>query len=303
MDKKNIFIWNIIFLAMVFFCPQISQAQESKITVDRGIIDLSSQSGRDAEFYFSVRNDSAENQKIDLSASDIRIGDDNVMEIVEAQGGPSSLVSFKEDEFVIKPHEIKSVSGVIKLSQKEKGASFYNIMAMVSFTGADKEEEASGPQASGKIGIHIFTKVGESHDASGKIEGISIPKILKENNELKVSYRNSGDIYFVPQGGAKIKNLLDGLEKDILLDKHFVFPGKKVVFSGKVEDISSWGFFRIKISFIDGNGKKEVATRYSIGYFFPIGAFIFLGAFAAAIILVLRKRNKVQIEMLEKKQD
>ena len=293
--KKDVFAWGVAFLAIALFCPHILLAEKSKITVNRSVIDLSAQSGLDVEFSFTIRNDSQEKQRINLEAEDIALGNNNVMEIIKAQGGPSELVKFAENDFVLDPNGEKEVSGVMMLSQEEKEASFYNMLTLVSFSSAEDGTGRQGPRIQGKIGIYTFIKVGENHNASGTMGGITLPKIIKGEQDLGVAYRNTGDVYFVPEKEIKIRNLLGGSQRDIFLDDHFVFPGKEVIFSGKIGHVSPWGIFHIKIKFIDGAGGLQIMNKYACGYLFPIGALSALVGILTITVFIMRKRSQIEV--------
>lgn len=297
--SKNTYIAASLLLA-VLFCPGISRAEKAKITVDKGILNLSSQAGKDAEFSFSVRNDSPEKQTIRLAAVDIALGDDNAMTIQDTPGGPSSLVVFQENNFVLGENETKKISGTVRFSQEKEEASFYNMLIMVSFSSAEEKTEISGPQIQGKIGVYAFVKIGENHNASGQIEKISLARFFRKSQDIQVSYGNTGDVYFVPRSQVVVKNIFSNFQKEIVLDQHFVFPGKKVSFSGELEGLSPWGFFQVKTIFVDGNGKADVANKYMCGYFFPAGVILVLAMGLFLILFVLRQRNQIKVEMMGK---
>jgi hypothetical protein len=299
--NKNIIAGGAVLLAMVFFYPRMSLAQGEKIAVDRGVIELSAQSGQDVEFSFRVRNDSGEKQKIDLEEKDIEFGDDNSYSLADAKDGPSSLVEFRENNFILEPHATKKVDGIVKFSQEKKEASSYNMLTLVSFSSISDDGDQSGPRIQGSIGIYTFVKIGDNHDAGGKIENVILPIFLKPGQEMRIAYRNIGDVYFVPKKSVRIKNLLGNFQEDIPLGRHFVFPGKRVFFLGKIGNIPPWGLFRVSTKFVDGNGKAETVDKYACGYLFPWGAGASLLGIILLAIFILRKRNQVSISLMEKR--
>ncbi|MFA5994621.1 MAG: hypothetical protein WC823_06720 [Parcubacteria group bacterium] len=299
--SENRVVLAIFFLMIMLFFPHFSQAEKAQLTVDRGMIDVPAQSGQDAEFSFSVRNDSSEKQVINLEERDITLGDDNVMSVVEAQGGPSNLVVFQENNFIMEPGATKKIIGVMQLTQEKKEAAFYNMLTLISFAGVATGEELMGPQVQGKIGVYTFIKVGENHNATGRIEEIGLAGFLRGDEEIRVVYANTGDVYFVPKTKVIIKNVFGGWEKEISLDQHFVFPGRQVTFVGKIAGNSPWGFFQVQTKFVDGMGGVQIATSYACGYLFPVGVILVLLGIILVTIFILRKRNQVAMEMLEKK--
>jgi hypothetical protein len=192
---------------------------------------------------------------------------------------------------------MREVKGVL-----ESGASSgQKMLALVSFASAREPVENVGVQTQGKIGVYLLTKGKGKSDGAGKIEKVSVKKFWKEKVDIQMEYRNVGDVYFVPEATVKIKNILNGEQEELDLEKHFVFPGKKFSFSQGITDFSSWGLFRVEVDFMDGNGKMDSARRYACGYLFPVALVLFIAGMGWIIIFILRKRNQVAMELLEKR--
>jgi hypothetical protein len=284
---------------MMFSYPQFSQAEFSKVTVNKSVVEIVEKEGEEGKFSFWVRNDGDEEQRIGLEVRNIEFDDNNTYSIVEAQDGPSSKVHFAENDFVLASKAIREVKGSISHSQEMMGSQ--KMLVLVSFSAAQEPKEYAGVQTQGKIGVYLLTKGDEKSDGWGKIENVFVRKFWKEKVDVQVRYRNMGDVYFVPEATVKIRNILSGEQKELDLEKHFVFPGKKFSFSQEITEFSSWGFFRVEVNFVDGNGKMDSARRYACGYLFPVVLVLIIIVLAWIIIFILRKRNQVSMELLEKR--
>lgn len=284
--------WIFFFGALFFAAPFFAQAERSHVSVDRAIIDLRTEVGKDAEFSFMVQNDGESLQKIHLEAKDIIFGQDNAVSFSDALDGFSSKVSFSQNDFVLASRERRAISGNVRISQDGSEEILATMAVVVSFASDGEENEEKGPKIQGKIGVYLLAAPGKFHNASGMIENIQAPKIIGTGDELKISYANTGDVHFVPESKVRVRNLLNRDQLEIRPEARFVFPGKSAIFKANIGSISPWGFFRLEIEFIDGNGERQSDNVYACGALFLPGLFLLAISFFLFGRFIVKNRRK-----------
>jgi len=269
-------------------------AENSGLGVDTSAVMLRIEPGKELDFSFNIKNQTDSKQIVHLEQRDIEIGNENAVSFLDVSNGPSSWVVFEENDFTLESNQGRPVKASLKIPENQKAS--IQMMTMVSFSSSE-DLAVIGPRATGSIGVYTLLSGSEAQNASGKIESFTYPKFVDKEFNVGVVYLNNGDVQFVPQGKVSVINLFSREKKEIPFDNHFIFPGKKITFSKDLSELSPFGFYQIRISFIDGNKQLLEKTGYVFGKFlfwiiFP-GIVVFL--YFVRMLLVERKKNSQSV--------
>ncbi|NTV40964.1 MAG: hypothetical protein HGA61_01695 [Candidatus Moranbacteria bacterium] len=287
-----------IFLCLMlvgFFCVFLSGkalAESVGLGVDNSVIMLRAGDKKDLPFSFNIKNQTNSDQKIHLEQKDISIGDENDINFLDAQSGPSSLVFFQENDFILKAGQSRLIRAAFESVGNEQ-ISNSQTMTLISFSPEENQNKA-GSTISGSIGVYVIISGEETQNAAGKIESFSLPKYFRSSVEIKTSYTNIGDLQFVPQGKVVIFNILTREKIEVPLENHFVFPGKKFTFVKTMFNLSPVWIYRLDVIFIDGNKGISEKGGITVGGAFPIVLLfgtIILFYFVVFLIKVRKNKN------------
>ena len=292
MEKRKLkFFCLLIVLLGFFFSSEKVLADNAGLSVDTSLIMLRTEPGKDLQFSFNIKNQTAVEQVVHLEEKDILIGNENELTFVDVTQGPSSWVAFEQNDFVLKPGQLQVVKADIKFPKNEK-ISNAQMMTMVSFAPEDASVP-QGPKVSGNIGVYLILSSSDAQNAAGKVEKLAYLKFVDKTADVSVVYANGGNVQFVPQSKLSIANPFTTERREISFENHFVFPGKKVTFTKNLSGLSVFGFYEIRYSFKDGNGQLLEKTGYVVGKLFPILLLIALLVFGIFIkkLIKIRKEN------------
>jgi hypothetical protein len=242
------------------------------------------------KFSFKIENKTGQDQIIHLEEKDITIGNDNSIIFLDANDGPSTWVSFEQNDFILSVGQSQEITAKIAVPDGQENGE--EMMTMVSFSSPDISLDG-GPKVSGSIGVYTLLSGMNTSNADGNIKNISYPKLISKSSNVDVVYENNGDVQFVPQARISIANLLTKERVEFPFENHFVFPEKSFTFKKSLAEFSEFWIYEIKVSFKDGNGKLLEKTGYAVGLFFPIISLLLisLGFYLGKKLLEIRKRN------------
>ncbi|MEI7620917.1 MAG: hypothetical protein WCJ51_00115 [Candidatus Moraniibacteriota bacterium] len=296
MRKFSFLIFIFSFLvASAFLLASNAQAETAGLSVNTSLVMLRFEAGKELEFSFSLKNQTKLAQKVHLTEKDIALGDENSLSFLDAVGGPSSWVTFQENDFVLPAGASKAVNGRVKIPALQRAGNL-QMLTLVSFASAN-EEVQTGSKVEGSLGVYTLLTASDAQNATGKLERLQYPFFSSEQAQIIASYLNTGDVQFVPQGKMVVTNLLTKQSDQIAFENHFVFPGKKFSFSQTLTKLSPFGFYKIQATFQDGNKQLSEKTGLLIGQFFlpAVALGLLLLAFLFTRLWHWRKQNSTAV--------
>jgi hypothetical protein len=294
-NTSYIFLFALCLLSALISLDD-AKADLAGLSVDTSVIMLRMENKKEIPFSFTVKNQTSAPQQVHLEERDITIGNENEVTFVDAKDGPSSLVTFAQNDFLLAGGQAQKIMGTFALPDQQKNS--IEMMTLVSFASQEVSPEG-GPKVSGSIGVYTLLAGSSAQDAAGTIKEVNYTKFIKDNVDFSAVYENIGDVQFVPQAKISIASLLTRERVEIPLENHFVFPARKFTFAKKLDNVSAFGAYEIKVSFKDGNGKLLEKTVYTFGRFFPallIFGLLIFGYFIKKL-LELRQRNWKEVRV------
>ncbi|MDD5397233.1 MAG: hypothetical protein PHW24_04215 [Candidatus Moranbacteria bacterium] len=294
MRKNRKLFLSLTFFLLVgsFFAKNVS-AEITGLSIDTSVLMLRMEPGKELRFSFDVKNQMNEAQNINLKERDIAIGNDNNFIFLDGADGPSSWVTFDQNDFVLQPEQAKTVIGTMQIPAGQTNT--FAMMTLVTFSAQNSLPE-NGPKVSGSVGVYEILSGKDAKNPSGKIESLNCPKLINDSIDVEAKYANIGDVQFIPQARVSATNVLLRDKVEFPFDNHFVFPGKTFTFQKNISNLSPWWAYEIKVSFKDGSGKLLEKSTFAFGKFFPIVFFLIvgIGTLFARRLLEIRRRNSRQ---------
>lgn len=273
--------------------PRCSFAAKTGISIDQSIFAFDANPSESQSFTLKIKSIASEDQEIAFEASDYSIGDNNEISFIAGENEANGLKNWLSSDIpplFLKSGEEREINFTLKIPANAVPGSHYG--AVLAKTMARNQEEASGPQISGRVAAHILVNVKGEVRGGGKIAYFYTPFFSGRKDQISVSFENTGNVHYVPHGEITIKNLITKKTQNTLLDKHFVFPGKSYTFSVEKEVPSVFGIYAAEASFVDGEGKVQTARRYVLGKYFPAVAGIVLIAFVFLLRFIFKSRKR-----------
>ncbi len=294
--KRVQILVGVLFLVVNIFFSQVVVAEKIGVAVDSSMVVTQVESEKNAQFSFRIKNQTDFAQSIHLEVRDISIGDDNKVVFLEAKDGPSSLVIFERNDFILAGGQTQQVRASLQIPDGQKiGAQ---MMTFVSFEPQNKESSTvDGPKVNGSIGIFTIISAKGAKNAAGMLGNLSYLKLDNGSAVVNVQYSNVGDVQFVPKGRLSILNLLTKEKSETSFEDHFIFPEKSFTFKKNIFKLSPFWVYEVKVSFVDGNGSFSEKSKYVMGKFFPIVFFLIFAilGFLSFFLMKMRKKNSLEI--------
>lgn len=284
-------------LSLVFFAAVVEKASAASVglSVDTSLVMLRMEPGKETQFSFTLRNQTDQAQAVHLETKDIDVGDENKLIFLDIPDGPSKLVVFDQNDFTLAPGQTHPVKAKIIVPTKQE--TRIQMMTIVSFSPKEESALSEGPRITGEIGVYTILTGSEAQNASGKIEKMEYPRVVEKEAEFKALYVNKGDLQFVPQGKISVLNVLSENLQEFPFEEHYIFPERKFTFRKNLDIFSPFGFYKIKVSFKDGNKQLLEETKYIFGKFFPgeVVSVILLLWLLLRILKKVRLKNRKEI--------
>jgi hypothetical protein len=298
-NQKTKIFFCLIALALFGFLFNKANASSAGLSVDTSLVMLRMEPGKETQFSFTLRNQTDQAQVVHLETKDIDVGDENKLIFLDIPDGPSKLVVFDQNDFTLSPGQSHRVDAKIIVPTKQE--TRIQMMTMVSFSPEEESGLSEGPRITGEIGVYTILTGSEAQNATGKIEKMEYPKMVEKEAEFSTLYVNKGDLQFVPQGKISVLNVLSENLQEFPFEEHYVFPQRKFTFKKDLDIFSPFGFYKIKVSFRDGNKQLLEETRYIFGKFFPIEvvAVILLFWLFLKILKKVRLKSRKEIRPYE----
>ncbi len=295
--RRIISIWlnvccvSAFILFSLFYC-EIVKAETIGLSVNTSAIMLRLESEKKQDFSFTVKNETSSQQTLHLQEKDIVIGNENEVTFLDIQDGPSSWVTFEQNDFLLEANQSQLIRATFQIPVGQVVGNI-QMMTLVSFESGNIVNPLDGQRVNGNIGIYTIFSGNDAQNASGKFEKMTCSKFINESISINAVYLNNGDVQFVPIAKIKFFNLFTKNSRETFLDRHFVFPGKKVTLKQNFSGFSSFGIYSVKVSILDGNGQISEKTSYAVGKLFPI--VLLLGIiffwFLARLLMIARAKN------------
>lgn len=293
--KKNSKIYlHIILVGLLFLAgANISSADQAGISIDQSVFAFDASPGESQNFTLNIKNIASEDQEVSFEASDYSIGDNNEISFMADANEANGLKNWLSSDIpllTLKPGEEREVSFSLKIPANATPGSHYG--AVLAKAKVQSQGEASGLQISGRVAAHVLVNVKGELNGGGKIDYFYAPVFSGKTADISVEFQNTGNVHYIPHGEITVKNLITKKAQKLVLDKHFVFPGKSYTFSVAEKIPSVLGIYSAEASFVDGEGKIQIARRYVLGKYFPVVAGIVLIALAFIIRFIIKSRRR-----------
>lgn len=296
-----------IILSSLFFCgfiffPFFVYAEKLGILVDQTSIAFDADTGETHEFVVKVTNVSERQRDVLIGAMDYVINDNNEILLGRAfdeRDGVKDWITTKDSTITLNPNESKNV--VFDFTAPEtapigshRGAVFFRMLP----------DEGDVVNVQGQVAVHTLINIKGNTHAGGRVSSFDIPFLPLDIIEYAAEFENLGNIHYVPYGEVVARNVFTKKEQMYKYEKHFVFPGKRYTFTVSDSIPSIFGFYQVRVSFVDGEGVVRQRTDYMTGYLFPL---VFIAGAAGLVVLVrmlfrLRKKNSARrLEVQQKK--
>jgi len=256
---------------MYLIMPLVVSASNVGIAVNRTAIVFDTNVDELHKFAVEVKNISNEKQIIDVGVMDYALGDDNIITILDKNddNGIREWVKPESKNIVLESGDVKEVIFDVNIPKNasigsHRGAVFFHVMS----------KNNNVVKVEGQIGVHVLINIkGDTH-ASGYINKFDIPFLTTGLVDYIVEFKNTGNIHYVPYGEVTVYNVFTRNKQLYKYDKHFVFPGKKFVFSHVKQIPSLFGLYKTNVAFVDGEGIIHAKSDYIMGYLFPLAVFV-----------------------------
>jgi urease beta subunit len=282
-------IIKIVLIVALLYVPATILASELGIAVDQTAVVFDMDTEEKQEFVINVNNISKRRKEVFISSVDYQLGDNNNIHLTDNSEGSGikDLVSAENESIWLEPGETKNVKFVANVFKdavvgSHRGVAIFRV----------NSDQGNSVEVNGQVGVHILINVkGDTH-ATGQLNYFKVPFWSKGIVEYFAEFENTGNIHYVPYGEVVMHNPITNFEDKYKYSKHFTFPGRKFVFSHREEIPSLFGLYKVRSTFVDGEGGEHSKFGFVVGYLFPVicvGALIFFGYVIFRIILVKRK--------------
>lgn len=303
-----VFKISLVLIFLIFFSSDETLAkikdQKIGISVDKTIFNFNLSSSNETFFSLEIENTTDVKQRISIEFNDIVINDQNQVDLMvernEIFGIKDWLKSEEnEDKILLNPGEKREVNLKLNVPEDAIVGSHYGLVLIKSFPEVNFQN-FQNTVVGGEIGVYVFCNVGGEISGKGLIEKTEIPRIVDEKEELKVTFKNVGNVHYIPHGGIRAKNILTGESDEYELDKHFVFPGKSYNFSHQWDVPSIFGIYSVQAYFVDQDGQNLSKTKIIFGKY----SLLMVVILVAVLFLILRElKNKIKIFKNKKNKD
>jgi hypothetical protein len=248
------------------------------ISINQSVFSFGADPGKSTDFKITVENISKREQKVSVYAQDFSVEDNNQVQILSGSNelsGMKDWIKTNEKDLLLKAGEKKEIDFSLNIPQEATVGSHYAGIFFQAFPPIDGQNFQK-TIVSGRVGAFVLLNVTGEVSGSGKLNKFSSPIVADKKTDFKAEFENVGNIYYIPHGEITIKNLLTRKEKNLEVEKHFVFPGKKYSFDLQWSPESVLGIYRAKAYFVDGNKKVHMAERFIFGKLFFVWPFLLL---------------------------
>ncbi|MCK4635852.1 MAG: hypothetical protein KAT32_03235 [Candidatus Moranbacteria bacterium] len=282
-----------IFLIVVIFFPFFCRAEKIGIAIDKSFFSFNSKAGDEQIISLNIQNIFPEEQEVKIEISSYEImGDDNEITFIPQENEKSIKGWFiiENKTFTLNAEEIRGFSAKIKIPEDAKSGSYQGILF---FNITTKNQKYDSVNEIGRVGAHILINVIDSKkNGAGEISKFDVPLFVGDEIDMNFSYKNLGNIHYVPYGEIRISNFFKTKQEKKVVGKHFIFPEKEFNFEENREGFFWLGLYKVRVAFVDADGWEHDEVKYVLGYFFlPLIFFILI--FLFFLIKFLRKRNSV----------
>ena len=287
--KLFVFIFCGFSFFLLFVSPCDVLAERMGIAVDQTSIAFDTDIGEKQEFVITVTNVSDEEQEVVIEPMNYLIGNNNDLDLSSAsdeQNGIKDWISLDEQSIILQPKTSEEVVFVFNAPESAPVGSHRGAVVFRSDV-----KDGGDIAVRGQIAVHVLVNVkGETH-ASGRVNAFDIPFFTLNEIDYDAEFENTGNIHYVPYGEVIVRNVFTKEEKMYKYEKHFVFPGKKFTFIITDKVPSIFGFYRVQVNFVDGEGVVRFRNDYTMGYLFPVVLFVIIGVLAFFIKWLIGRRK------------
>lgn len=304
-NKATILTLSLVF--SIFTFAKNSQAEDVKnqkigIAIDKTIFDFGLLPGEQTSFKLQIENTTSERQIISVNFRDIVIDDQNRIDLMVDKNdvfGLKDWLSFGDgsENIGLEAGEKREIELNLNVPEDAIVGSHYGLVLFKSFPQVNFEN-FQNTLVGGEIGVYVFCNVEGEISGKGLIEKTEMPRIVDEQEELKVTFRNIGNIHYIPHGGIRAKNILTGESENYELDKHFVFPGKSYNFSYDWDVPSVFGIYSVQAYFVDQEGQNLSKTKLIFGKYSLLIVVVLL-----AVLFLIFRELKNRIKIFKNKKD
>jgi hypothetical protein len=298
-NKTIVLVLTLVF--SIFLSVEKSLADDTKdqkigIAIDKTVFDFDLLPEEETSFKLQIENNTSERQIVSVDFRDIVINDQNKIDLIVDRNevfGLKDWISFSGDNenIGLEAGEKREVELNLSVPEDAIVGSHYGLVLFKSFPQVNFDN-FQNTLVGGEIGVYVFCNVEGEISGKGLIEKTEMPRIVDEQEELKVTFRNIGNVHYIPHGGITAKNVLTGESESYELDKHFVFPGKSYNFSYQWDVPSVFGIYSVQAFFVDQEGQNLSKTKLIFGKYSLLIVVILL----AVLFLIFREiRNRIKI--------
>lgn len=287
----------MIFFLFFFLLSNFTNAEQRGIGINKTIFSLETKAGEEQNFSLSVKNLFLEEQEIEIEAGSFEIAGKNNQIVFLPKNSEKSVDDWfilEESNFKLQANEEKNISVKMKIPSEAKGGSYQGVLF---FKISPKNLKDNSVNESGAIGVQFLINVlSDKKNGTGEISYLKSPFFVGNNLKIDFGFKNTGNFYYVPQGEISVKNVFTRKEEKRVVENHFVFPEKQFNFLAEEKSFFWLGWYKIGLTFMDGDGKIHHEDDYFVGYlFFPMIFFILMIAFFLIAILKEKyfRRNSV----------
>lgn len=268
---KKIIFFSILTLFFIFpgnFSLAKIKERDIGFSVDKTVFDFQLPPNENKNFSLKIKNTKDFKQRISVEFKDVVINDQNQVELMVDENEIFGMKDWLEIEgsenLFLEPQEEKNLNFKLKIPGDAIVGSHYSLISIKALPEIDFNNFQNTIIA-GEIGIYVFCNVKGDISGKGLIEKTEIPRMVDKKEELKITFRNIGNVHYIPHGGIRAKNVLTGESEDYKLDKHFVFPGKSYDFNYHWDVPSIFGIYTVQAYFVDQEGQNLSKTKLIFG--------------------------------------
>ena len=284
---KNLILVGVFFL-MSFLFVSSCRAQSEKIglSLDQSIFSFNISPGQKQEFVLNIKNIIEKEQRVSLDTQDFSVKENNKTSFLSEKNeiyGMDDWIKTDENVWILQSGEEKRIKFIIEVPKNASVGSHYSAVLFKALPVIDAENFQK-PIVGGQLGTYIFVNVLGDVSGKGEIENFETPMFVEKKANFKVTFKNEGNVHYIPHGGIEIKNIFNRKSTNDILEKHFVFPGKSFSFGYDWKVPSAFGVYTAKAYFIDQDGRNLKAKKLIFGKYFPIAI-----AIVVSILIFLKK--------------
>ena len=260
-------IIKVILVVIWLYIPGTILAKNLGITVDQTAVVFDMDIGEKQEFVVGVKNISRDGRDIFISSIDYQLGDNNIVQLSDDNEatGIKNWVNAEDEELRLAPEEFKKVKFKVDIPEDVAIGSHHGIVVF-----RVNSEQKELVKVNGQVGVHVLINVKGDTRADGQLNYLKVPFLSKGVVEYSAEFENTGNIHYVPYGEIVVWNPITNFKDKYKYDKHFTFPGKKFTFVHREEIPSIFGLYRVRVTFVSGEGVEYSRFGFVVGYLFPV---------------------------------